>query len=46
MKRRSHDFAPIPPADLRAAHRMAGFCFWGTAFAVALMLAHMAGIGL
>jgi hypothetical protein len=41
-----HDDGPICPADRRGTHRMAAFCIAGTLLAVAMMLAHMAGIGL
>ncbi len=47
MKRRYHDdAAPIPPAELRRAHRFASLSLIGAAIAVALMLAHMWEIGL
>lgn len=46
-KARYHDdAAPIPPADLRRAHRAAGLCWVGGLVALALMLAHHFGLGL
>ncbi len=46
MKRRYHDSGPIPQDQLRRDHRLASLSLIGTAIAVALMLAHMAGVGL
>ncbi len=46
MTRRLRDTTPIPQDHLRRDQRVQGFCFWGTALSLALMLAHMAGVGL
>lgn len=47
MKPRYRDDAtPIPADQLRRDHRLATLSLIGTAFAVALMLAHIAGVGL